>query len=336
MKKLKYLLFMPVVITASMYYYSCDDAGVNLNLFHQGLVTFSVENLKPLNSSVDGVYELWIVFDTSNGTYYRNMGSFNMSESGEILDLSGNHKEFILDADTIYVSNAQYCFITIAGNGIPNMPRLIAGTFTYYDDSVTANLVMNDANAVGTAVEPVIVNGSSAQYMLNQPTDNNTNCKSGVWFCDTLGNTTIPNGMSLNSNTSLWVYEGWIADTSNPSNPIYRSTGRFYDPYSTDMDGAGQCAGTGGFYNKPGQDWVASGSGCPGALNLGSGSCQVFITIEPAVENGTGLTTPFFVKLFWQNFIHPTLGCGRLDNVFGVLNTWGTIPRGHIQITKKI
>jgi hypothetical protein len=331
--KIKFIFILPLIVTALMYFYSCDDAGVNQNLFHQGVVSFSVVNLKTLNSSVDGVYELWIVFDTTNGTYFRNMGSFNIGPSGEILDLTGNNKEFILDADTLLTNNAQYCFITIAGNGNPDMPRLIAGSFTHYEDSVTSNLVMNDPNAVGLAMEPV-VNGSIVQYILNQPTDNNNNCKSGIWFCDTLGSSTFPNGMALNSNTSRWVYEGWIADTSNPSNPIYRSTGRFYDPYSTDMDGAGPCAGIGTPYTKPGQDWVTSGNGCPGAINLATGYYQVFVTIEPAIEGGSALANPFFLKIYLQSRIDHTLGCGRLDNVFGAANTWGTIPRGHIHITK--
>ena len=334
--RIKYLILLPLIFTALMYYSSCDDAGVNLNYFHQGVVNVTLNKFQAISPSVDGVYELWIVFDTSTGPYFRNIGSFNISPSGQIVDLSGNPKAFNLGSDTNFVNYAKYCFITIGGNGNPNDARLVAGSFLQYSDSATANLVMNDTNAVGRAMDPVINAVQAAMYILNEPTNNNNNCKSGVWFCDTLGNSSLPTGMGLDPNTSRWIFQGWVADTSNPSNPVYRSTGRFYDPYSADMDGAGPCAGNGSFYNKPGQDWVTSGNGCPGTINLGSGFCQVFITLEPANEAGPAQTSPFYVRLFWQNLIHPSLGCGTQDNLFSGKVTWNLIPSGHIQITKKV
>jgi hypothetical protein len=130
-----------------------------------------------------------------------------------------------------------------------------------------------------------------------------------------------------------WIFEGWVVDTTE--NPInYHSTGRFYDPNSRDIDGAGPCAGTDSFYNKPGQDWVNNfPEGCPGTLILNSGKCQVFITVEPENEQGAASTSPFYVKLYWQNWIYPNLPCAYRDNLYNE-SFQGRLTRGHIQILK--
>jgi hypothetical protein len=332
MKKFRYLLLLPVIITAVPYFYSCDDTGVNPNAFRQGQITITLTNLKTLNLGVDGSYQLWIVFDTS-AEFIRNVGSFNINPGGNIVDpATGDPKSFALYADTIYAAYAKYCFVTVGTDiGNQNNPHLIAGTFAHYGDSVATDLALNDPNAVGPQLDPVIGN-ALAWYILSQPTTNNAACSSGVWYCDVSGNPYLP--MGALSGSSRWIYEGWAADTSNPSSPIYYSTGRFYDPYSPDLDGAGPCAGTNSFYNKPGQDWVNNfPEGCPGILNLLSGRFQVFVTIEPANEQGTALSTPFFAKLFWQTHVDVTVGCESRDNIFNQ-SLYGRLPRGHINILR--
>jgi hypothetical protein len=328
-KNFRHFFLLPIAAIAVMFY-SCDDSGTNPNAFRQGEISITLTNFRTLNTSVEGSYQLWIAFDTS-AVFLRNIGSFNIGAGGQIVDLSGNPMSFQLYADTIYAAFASYCFISVGTDiGNPNNPHLIGGTFAHYNDSVGTHITINDANGVGSALSPVIANGP-AWYILAQPSNHNVNCFSGAWFCDALGNPFLPMGI-LAPGTG-WIYEGWVVDTSE--NPInYHSTGRFYDPNSRDFDGAGACAGTDSSYNKPGQDWVNNfPEGCPGTWNLLSGTIQIFITIEPANEQGSALNSPFFVKLFWQNHIDPTVGCGTRDNLFNQ-SLYSRLPVGHIHIQR--
>jgi len=335
MNKIKNFLLLPVIFILFLYYNSCDDSGITIDPALKGRVYLTQVNLKGLDPLVEGVYQLWIAFDTSTGVYFRNAGSFNISQSGVILDSAGSPKVFNLGSDTTKVGFAKYCFICVGGdNQNPVNPRLLAGTFTHYNDSVACNLTLTDTNAEVPALLPVFAN-SPAWYILRQASNNNINCQRGIWFCDTLGNPYIPNGMNL-SASGQWVYEGWMADTSNPSNPVYYSMGKFYNPYAADMDRAGVCSpNPNGGFDKPGQDWELTGGGCPpGGLNLRDGVHQVFITIEPADENSAAQAKPFFLKLFWQNLILVTCSSSSpRDNIFNQ-NQYGLLPKAHVQIYK--
>ena len=103
----------------------------------------------------------------------------------------------------------------------------------------------------------------------------------------------------------IWVYELWVADTSNPLNPVYYSAGRYKDPLGPDFDGAGSCSGPEVPYSKPGQDWVMEPciSGKPQDIN--NGNYSIFITLEPSLEqNGTSAySSPFFLKLYREESV---------------------------------
>src|SRR5437667_906858 len=123
MRRLRYFFLLPTISIAVTYYYSCDDTGVNPNAFRQGQINITLTNFRTLNTSFDGSYQLWIAFDTS-AVFLRNVGSFNISPTGQIVDLSGNPASFQLYADTIYASYASYCFISVGTDiGNPNNPH---------------------------------------------------------------------------------------------------------------------------------------------------------------------------------------------------------------------
>lgn len=340
--------FVFSVLIISFIYYSCEDTGISPGAYRKGAISFSLKNVKHLDPDVEGVYQLWIAFDTSAGLYYRRAGSFNIDGNGGItyLDSIGRLE---LYEDSVNTRFAQYCFVTITLGANDsdwwNKPRLIGGSFSLYStDSIAVGpgLQMSDTSAFGPAISPVI-NGDTARYMLYEPTGNNLRCSRGAWFCDTLGNPLLPAGMQLNPATSKWVYEGWVVDTTNPNSPIYYSMGRFYDPYSADLDGAGPCRGSGIAFNKPGQDWVLEGGSCPPTdFYLNNGYMSIFITIEPANETGPAFNNPFPYKLYLRSgIVGPPfpLICGsrRLDrsfrNQFCDPNSppYGN-PRGYISI----
>lgn len=326
MKNIKYLL-LPVVMTAALYYYSCDDSGITTSL-PPGRVYVTVTNLKTLDRNVEGVYQLWIIFlDSAGNPYSRNAGTFNVNQNGDPVDTGGNVLVFSLGADSSNVSRVVRCFITVgADNADPSDPRLLAGPFIDMGDSMTANLTLGDTNAVGDVIG--ILGSYSGHFMLNQPTDSNLNCASGIWFTNISGVDQLPLG-TLNAS-SQWTYEGWAVDTVNFR---YYSTGKFRDPTIEDYDGAGPCAGILGHYNKPGQDWAQLAGGCPGVLNLRNGHFQALITLEPIGENGQALAKPFFLWLLKHYGINA--GCGVVDNVVNYQNYLGINPyRAHVQILK--
>ena len=151
--------------------------------------------------------------------------------------------------------------------------------------------------------------------MLNSPTTNNANCSQGIWFCDTSSSPTLPDSLTLPSSGG-WIYQGWVVDRSINQ---YYSMGKFFNPHFRDLDTSGACAGPNPGYNAPGQDWIQTGGNCPPqAINLKSGNWAVFVSLEPSNE-GSGSAadnTPFFFRLFLQNTIDQTIGCGQLDNLF--------------------
>ncbi|MGH2574472.1 MAG: hypothetical protein ACRDFC_02100 [Ignavibacteria bacterium] len=330
MKKYKYIV-ISLLIFIPLIYNSCDDAGITELAFHRaGDVTLTQSNLKPLNPTVDGVYEAWIKLDTLGGQWY-SLGRFNISLNGTIIDLSGNAMTFTFMGDTNQLHLAIAAMITVetsAFTGQPGPLHLISGSLDTTADSAYGNLNLGGADALGSVGQTLIGGAQGCphgKYILRTPSNNNVECLKGIWFCDTLGNAHLPAGLGLSG--SPWIYQGWLKDRTNPNNPVYLTMGRFSDPYNADLDGKGPCAGPGNGYNKPGQDWVNPSSSC--VQNLNNGNYEVFITLEPT--NDPALNSPFFVKLFAQTVIHSSLGCGRDDNLF---NQCATFPRVRIKINK--
>lgn len=329
MRLLKSLLYIFSII-CFITFYSCDDSGQNPKFTPKGQISFTHTTLKPLDPNIDGLYSLWLGLDSSGNTIWYNLGQFNINSYGQITDAQGNAMVFTFTGDTSKLDNAKYSTVTIGNDPLGTV--LLAAHLSVNSDSVSGSLWIGDDLALGEIGKRLYGQGypqASAYYMISSPTSNNTLCKQGMWFCDSSGNTTFSDGLRLTPGNG-WVYEGWLNDKSNNS---YYSTGRFYDPYNADLDGAGQCAGSSGPpYNKPGQDWVTSGAGCPNISNIITGNFGVFITIEPENESGNALLSPFFMKLFWQDNIVISMSCKRLDNLFNQ-NIRGVFPRAHLMIT---
>jgi hypothetical protein len=329
MKITKSFIFVLTVFVAVLFY-SCDDSGQNPKFTPKGQVSFTHINLKPLDPNIDGLYNLWLGIDSSGNTSWFNLGQFNINSYGQVVDAQGNNMVFTFNGDTTKLDNAKYSTVTIGNDPVGTV--LLADHLIVNSDSVSGSLWMGDDLALGNIALHLYGQGypqASAYYNVSSPTSNNTLCKQGIWFCDSNGNNTFSDGLRLTQGNG-WIYEGWLNDESSNS---YYSTGRFYDPYNADLDGAGPCAGSSGPpYNKPGQDWTTSGAGCPNITNIFTGNFGVFITIEPENESGNSLLSPFFLKLFYQRDIVSSMTCKRLDNLFNQ-NTLGAFPRGRLKIT---
>jgi hypothetical protein len=321
MKIIKFLLIIPIILVAVIYY-SCDDSGVLPSDVPRGRIVLTQKNLKHIDPNIDGVYELWLRIDSLGSVINYSLGRFNINTSGNITDTSGGYIEFKFQGDTNSLGFSTDAFITVEPpgdfNGQPSSSVLLSGQTAIILDSLYTTMKLSGGLALGSAgVE--LLSGHHAKYMLSTPTSTAANCLRGVWFCDTLENTGFPSGLQMTS--SGWVYEGWIMDRSISSSLIYFSMGRFTNPYGPDFDGAGSCAGTGTPYSKPGQDWVQDNcpSGLPPILNLSNGSYEVFVTIEPSYETSAdpGYYKPF-MQVYRQNIISSTLGCWRIDNLFSL------------------
>lgn len=311
---------------------SCNDSGVTTpSSFKSGRFVVSETGLAPLIDSINGLYQLWLLQDSSNVTLYYHISTFNMNGRGNFIDANGNPATFNYTGDTNYLTRSTDLLLTVepgTGGPIPGPIHLISTSLYHTPDSITGTLTLSGTLALGS-VGATLMQGTNAKYTLQAPTSpNQANCLKGLWFCDGNGSTLIPAGLQLNTNSPL-VYQGWVADTTNPGSPVYYSMGRFYNPYAADNDGAGPCAGPNQGWDKPGQDWVQNGCQMP---DLNEGHHQVFITLEPAneVPGTTAYNTPFFLKVFWQS--HIAGACKQIDPYF--FNQSANFPTLHVLIEK--
>lgn len=314
-----------LILSASVFYYSCDDAGVTPFVVKTGEVAFTQSSkLRVLNPASDGFYYLWVqLADTLGVTRWRNLAVFNVDAAGNLHDGSGNTvTPAVSSMDTADIERASICLITIqqGTSTEPGPTRILGGTFSIYLDSVGASLTFNDPLALGRVGDTLLRQGTSRLYTVNTPTNDGNNCERGVWFSDTAGNSYLPD-ITLNPGSG-WQYRGWIYDRNTQQ---YLSTGRFYNPLAQDEDGAGSCAGpTSLTYNAPGQDWISCQS-----VNMLDGNHELFIVIEP--EGRTDAVPPFNFKIYYQQTIVPSVGCRRIDNVFGQSTN---VPAARIRITR--
>jgi hypothetical protein len=310
---------------------SCDDAGVNPYAIPAGRITITHQKLRPVDESIQGKYWLWISIDTSLGLFWKKIGSFNVAPDGSL-----NPSTFELGFDSLYINTIQGAFVSVGFDSVQDVnPHLVAGAISQYQDSAGGILVMNDNNAVGPAIDSFLTVAPGGmydnKYILLQPTAN-SNCKSGIWFCDPQGNFTMWWAQALDSS-SRWIYEGWVIDTTGSSWQTL-STGKFLDPNSLDEDGAGACSGSNPLpFNKPGQDWVQQGGTCPGEFNIDDVKHWIYLTLEPRNELPGARGKPFPVTLAWQkqNPIECNTPRDGLQKSLG----WGILPiRVHIRIEK--
>jgi hypothetical protein len=332
-----YCIFL-IVFIAGFFFSSCDDSGTLPPNTPRGLINFTQKNLRTLDPNVDGVYELWIRQDSAEIQTYWSLGRFNIGANNSIVELDGSPKTFSYLGDTnkLYLSTVVLVSIEKSGfNFVPSPVHIISTIVTVSRDSIYGSLTMAGADALGNAAANMFTS-PGGMYTLQTPSATSAECKQGIWFCSVTGDTVLmPDNIALVPGNG-WVYQGWVADTSQPENPVYYSMGRFYDPRNADDDGAGPCAGPNPGYNLPGQDWILDNcpSGKPKITNLSSGYYQVFVTIEPEDESigSMAYETPFYFKLFRQGFIDRTLGCKRTDNMFNYPKQYGLFPSGRLVI----
>lgn len=333
MKIFRFLILIPIILVAVIYY-SCDDSGVHPIDLQRGVISFSQNKLKQLNPNIEGAYELWLRLDSLGSVTDYSLGRFNIDGNGNVTDTSGGTIQFKFQGDTSSLGFSTHAFVTVEppgdDNGLPSSAVLLSGQVGIGLDSLYASLKMSGSLALGTTGQKLLTS-TGGMFIVNTPTSSAGDCLKGIWFCDTMGNSTLPPDLQMSS--SGWVYEGWVMDKSVPGNPIYYSTGRFTNPYGPDNDGAG-CGGTGTPYPKPGQDWVQANcpSGLPQIQNLSNDNYEVFITIEPSYESPPYMDyqRPFFVQLFKQTNISSYMGCRRLQYLPSLPYT---LPEARLKIT---
>ncbi len=316
MKIAKLALVLLLVGSASIYYYGCDDAGTLPTEVRAGTITFTQVNLfRPLTPANDGLYNLWIIVaDTSMNPRPLNLGRFNVTANGSLVDAGGNPLELAMNLhDTIDLARALYALITIEQGVVtsPGLTRLIAGAMTVYPDSVSAHLVFSDTAAFGS-VGLSILGPNSVLYHLNTPTGTAGDCQRGIWFADEGGVPSWPTNSAINPSVLGWKYRGWL---HNKATNEYMDLGTFQRADQQDSDGPGTCAGTTGQpYNTPGQDFVGPGCTTNPIVNISDGTYEIFATLEPNWR-GSGLP-PFVMKIYYQPNIVGSVGCNRRDNMF--------------------
>lgn len=339
--KTKNYLILALIFSLSIIYFSCDDSGVNVFAIHRGTMKLTVTNFKPLNKDIDGLYEAWLRFDSSNVTlYYWSLGLFNVNAYGNPVDSNGQPFDFKYTGDTTKLFQVTHCLITIEPpfrSGYISGPRLLDCVLTKYTDSLSGNLTIGGPEALGTVGSSILANPAGAYYVIRSMTSGNPqqDCAKGIWLCGITGDSALNVLGALPNNG--WIYQAWVADTQSTGGPYYYSIGRFSDPRHADNDGAGPCAGpnSGNAYDRVGEEWIQPN--CffdkPNIVNLSAGIYQVYVTIEPANEQvgSQAYNRPFPFQLLRQTLMVP--GCDRVDNLFNPQNqSGGLYPRGHFYI----
>jgi len=325
MKKLSiFALFISLLI-----YSGCDDSGIIPHQVQKGRITLTPSNLKTLDVNTDGWYNLWIGLDSAGTRRWYSAGEFNVNAAGSPVDLSGNTMLFVFSGDTNSLHLAAKSMVTLEKqhNIFPSQQRLISGNLASISDSISCSMDISGDEALGI-IGTKLINGPAGKYILHSPSTNNANCPQGIWLCDTSGVPTFPDSLMLPVSGG-WIYQGWVVDHSINQ---YYSMGKFFNPYLKDIDTSGACAGPNPGYNAPGQDWIQTGGNCPPqAINLNSGNFGIFVSLEPSNETpgSGGDNSPFFLRLFSQNRIDQSLGCGQKDNLF---NQQLIFPTGRIRI----
>jgi hypothetical protein len=336
MKKYKFIILIFSILILAIFL-SCDDSGVIHGLGVKGTIYLQTFNLPHLNGTIDGYYELWIRIDSNGICKYYSCGKFNIGYDGSVTDTAGGQMTFKFMGDTNKLYGATNALITVEPYGTNNISpgslRLLSCPLSSdpYKDSLYGTLTVSDPGAMGLQGDK-IKQCWNTYFTLMTPTGTNSTCLRGLWFCNPDGSTTLPPGLTLPSSYP-WIYEGWLADTSNPSNQIYYSMGRFYDPYHADLDSAGLCRGPNPGIDKPGQDWVEDNciSGKPNITDLHNGHYQVSITLEPANELPGSVTynSPFPIRIYWGPLM--PAGCNLQE---AILSLWYLhAPKAHLRIS---
>jgi len=291
------ILILAICLSFAFLWYSCDDSGVSPLNLPMGNIYFEHTNaFGPLNTGVDGYYELWIRHFDSSGSTFLSAGKFNFLSNGSLVDTNGKTFTPNLNFDSISLGNCNYALVTIEPPGSPSIypgnTHFVAGKLTTYPDSVSGLLSMKDTLAVGLVASELDTARQDFFYNIHVHSQPGADCTKGIWFSyDTTGAIPgIPAWMTLTPGKG-WSFEAWVHDISNN---LYYSTGKFYAGDTADLDGAGACAGSSPGLNVPGEEWVSSAAGCP-SFQLNDGNHELFITMVPEFRNLPGTPYPLTV-----------------------------------------
>lgn len=241
-------------------------------------VTMIFENLAPLDEAVEGHYEGWAMVNGSPVS----TGVFNVDAQGAPVELNGGGAISEFDAG-VDISEATAIIITLEppqdNDPDPSEIKMMFGAVS----GAEAPLMLNVPDRA------VIEASTTGAFILATPSDNPgvpDNDDMGIWYLTVPG--PAPGFLNLPDIGPNWIYEGWIVDLTDPSNPVPYSTGTFSMASAADSDAAG-CNGGGPPF--PGQDFVAFH--CGPILDLDTGNFAAVISIEPTPDNLPG---PFQVK----------------------------------------
>ncbi|HJY62640.1 MAG TPA: hypothetical protein VJ455_00675 [Ignavibacteria bacterium] len=310
MRYFRLITLIIILTAASSIINSCNDSGVE-TATNSGSLT--VQNLKPLTTSIEGYYEAFVSIETSadhGDEAYRTIGKFNVLTNGSLVDKNGN--PYKPDLSRIPNINAiEDAIITIEPPGdndtIPGESRIAGGLKTVSGSELIFNLSMNYTEVLGTRADQ-IASAPEANYVLAAPTTGDTNqYKRGSWFSKNINGTQAGLTLPVIPDTLGWWYQAWIIDTT--SQDYYYSMGRFYNSSAGD-DNSSCDTNIAPPWNLPGQDWIRLS--CFGAnppiTDLTTGKYKILVTLEPKFEQGSALNLPFFIKLYETNIMSQSYG----------------------------
>ncbi len=301
-------LFVTVLLVGSL---ACG-AGDPTDPDQRTTLTLTLTGLRPLDPSLEGSYEAWVV--AANGTP-TSAGKFSYS---------GGTVQLVLP-----ISDPQRVEVTIEppddGDPTPSAQRLLTGSLS------GASAALSVEGAVTQSTLPL--RDQPGQFTMFSPSDNAVNGypsfeESGVWLFNMAPKNTPQNDtwVRLTQLRDGWTYEGWMVRDYGTSSAIWLSYGKFRPDQtgavnSRDDSGWGPFSGvldfqTAGEEEYPGDDWIANPlnlplpSGLTLPLNLrettGTGQSRWthLITIEPSWNRGEPLVTerPFLIMPYRDPF----------------------------------
>ena len=219
-------------------------------------------------------YEGWAIIDGAPLA----TGKFNVSQAGDIVDLSGVPivgGSFDVGVD---ISGASAVVITIEPDGdtdaVPAQTHVLAGSIS----GASASLSLGDSQALGSDFS-----SAAGGYILATPTDETIDDElSGIWFLDPEGPSP---SLTLPVLPDGWRYEGWAVIAGTPV-----STGRFTS--AAGADEAATFSGPNAGPPFPGEDFLVNApAGLVFPTSLAGGIAV--ISIEPQPDDASG---PFTLK----------------------------------------
>jgi len=222
--------------------------------------------LNPPPLAANQVFEAWVVLGSGAPI---SAGTFTLGSDGKMVDDQGETIRFNeLDLGRAH-EGISSVFITVEPSNDTNPdPSAIVLVRGAVGDTTTVTL--RNAVASGTI---------SGRYLLSTPTDSSlANERSGVYFLTAAAAAGSPqsSGLTLPSLSDGWIYEGWVKHQDK-----FVSTGRFTSATGVDETHAYSRVAGPAF---PGEDFLINAPADLGLnfpIDLGDGSSQVMVTVEP-------------------------------------------------------